>query len=364
MKLNTTNGPNGINWDNAVFGYVFTAGAITLTSNFTCVNFTFTGAPNAVNGSTLLVSGNLTINAIMSGTTDIILNGTGTGGLNFWKPSGSDDNFGNYFLFLSDNGNAGIGNNNPQATLDVTGTIKSSSLAGTGTNMIIADASGLLSTQAIPAAQTLSINQNQLTISGGNTVILPDNDNQTLSVSLNTLSISGGNSVTLPSGADNLGNHSATQDIKLNGHRITNSSSSSLGFTIQNNFGDGRFDNNLFVNGDLSVNQNTQMNGTLTVNGLCYNSTGTWIISDTRYKKNIEELESPLKKVLKIRGVRYEYNIEGFPKLNFKEGKTIGFIAQELKEVFPEAVMLKEDGYYAVNYDEIVPVLVEAIKEQ
>ena len=34
------------------------------------------------------------------------------------------------------------------------------------------------------------------------------------------------------------------------------------------------------------------------------------------------------------------------------------------RPVFPEAVMLKADGYYAVNYDEIIPVLVEGIKEQ
>ena len=67
---------------------------------------------------------------------------------------------------------------------------------------------------------------------------------------------------------------------------------------------------------------------------------------------------------MKIKGVRYEYNREEFAKLNFIEGKTMGFIAQELKEVFPEAVMLKEDGYYAVNYNAIIPALAEAIKEQ
>ncbi|MET3539216.1 hypothetical protein [Chryseobacterium limigenitum] len=33
-------------------------------------------------------------------------------GLNFWKPAGSN-NFGNYFLFLADNGNVGVGTDNP-----------------------------------------------------------------------------------------------------------------------------------------------------------------------------------------------------------------------------------------------------------
>lgn len=47
--------------------------------------------------------------------------------------------------------------------------------------------------------QTLGISGQTLSISGGNSVTLPDKDQQTLSVSGTTLSISGGNSVTLPS---------------------------------------------------------------------------------------------------------------------------------------------------------------------
>lgn len=42
-------------------------------------------------------------------------------GLNFWKPAVSGQMFGNYFLFLSDSGNVGIGTKNPQAKLAVNG---------------------------------------------------------------------------------------------------------------------------------------------------------------------------------------------------------------------------------------------------
>ena len=38
-------------------------------------------------------------------------------------------------------------------------------------------------------------------------------------------------------------------------------------------------------------------------------------------------------------------------------------IAQELEEVLPEAVTTRKSGYLAVDYDRVVPLLVEAIKE-
>ena len=41
-----------------------------------------------------------------------------------------------------------------------------------------------------------------------------------------------------------------------------------------------------------------------------------------------------------------------------------GFLAQELKEVFPELVVQSFDGYYAVNYIGLIPIIVEALKEQ
>ncbi len=41
----------------------------------------------------------------------------------------------------------------------------------------------------------------------------------------------------------------------------------------------------------------------------------------------------------------------------------IGFIAQEVQEIYPEMVITNEDGYKAVNYAVLVSSLVEAIKE-
>ena len=39
-----------------------------------------------------------------------------------------------------------------------------------------------------------------------------------------------------------------------------------------------------------------------------------------------------------------------------------GIVAQEVREVLPSAVVEREDGYLAVNYDRIIPLLVESIK--
>ena len=46
------------------------------------------------------------------------------------------------------------------------------------------------------------------------------------------------------------------------------------------------------------------------------------------------------------------------------EGHDVGVLAQELEEVLPEVVATRDNGYKAVKYEKIVPLLIEAIKEQ
>ena len=50
-------------------------------------------------------------------------------------------------------------------------------------------------------------------------------------------------------------------------------------------------------------------------------------------------------------------------KITKKEGVQLGVIAQEIKEVMPELVDTRDNGYLAVKYDKIVPLLIESIKE-
>lgn len=78
--------------------------------------------------------------------------------------------------------------------------------------------------------------------------------------------------------------------------------------------------------------------------------------SDRRLKKNIQPLEGSLGNVQKLRGVTYDWKSD-------KGGKQIGFIAQELEEVYPQLVSTDSDGMKSVNYAQMTAVLLEAVKE-
>ncbi|HEV8282902.1 MAG TPA: tail fiber domain-containing protein [Chitinophagaceae bacterium] len=81
--------------------------------------------------------------------------------------------------------------------------------------------------------------------------------------------------------------------------------------------------------------------------------------SDARLKTNISDLNYGLAAILKMRSVKYNWK-EG----DDKETK-IGFLAQELRQVVPEVVVGNEQKEnLAVNYIEIIPMLVKAIQEQ
>ncbi len=81
--------------------------------------------------------------------------------------------------------------------------------------------------------------------------------------------------------------------------------------------------------------------------------------SDARLKSNIISLGSTLAKLMQIDGKSYTM------KSNEKENK-IGLLAQEIIEVFPELVKEGDDknGTMSVNYQGLIPVLINAIKEQ
>jgi hypothetical protein len=80
--------------------------------------------------------------------------------------------------------------------------------------------------------------------------------------------------------------------------------------------------------------------------------------SDQRLKDNIVPIPDALSKVLSISGNTFDWN-----EKSGKEGTEAGVIAQEILEVLPEAVTTRDNGYLAVHYEKLVPLLIEAIKE-
>lgn len=82
--------------------------------------------------------------------------------------------------------------------------------------------------------------------------------------------------------------------------------------------------------------------------------------SDRRLKDNIQILEDPLERIKLLSGVEYDWNDK-----TYKEGHDVGVIAQEVQDVLPEAVREHStSGYLQVDYDKLVPLLIEAVKAQ
>jgi hypothetical protein len=93
--------------------------------------------------------------------------------------------------------------------------------------------------------------------------------------------------------------------------------------------------------------------------GKLWSSQGSVQGSDLRLKRDIQGLTSALQKLLQLRGVSYYWQ-------DANKGTTLqlGLIAQEVQPIFPELVEVGADGMQALNYVGLIPVLVEALKEQ
>jgi hypothetical protein len=97
----------------------------------------------------------------------------------------------------------------------------------------------------------------------------------------------------------------------------------------------------------------------LYVNG-AINATGdvtAYYSSDSRLKTNVKNIDNALEKVSQINGVTFDW-ID--PE---RKGTEAGVIAQEIQAVLPEVVTERDDGYLAVRYEKLVPLLIEAIKD-
>lgn len=119
--------------------------------------------------------------------------------------------------------------------------------------------------------------------------------------------------------------------------------------------------------------------GNVEVIGTLYNN-GVAITSDINLKKNIVDMDGKksLESILKLNPIEYnlkqqyvtskEKDIETQQTVYDEKSdiflkKHYGLSAQELQNIYPDLVYKKDDGYLAVNYVELIPMLIQSIKE-
>ena len=138
------------------------------------------------------------------------------------------------------------------------------------------------------------------------------------------------------------GNTTVAGDITVTGNDMTFGN----GETISN-ASDGTV---TITSGTVSLSSNATIGNDLTVSG------DIVVSSDARLKANIVSLGSTLARLLLIDGKTYTMKKDGKQK--------IGVLAQDIQNVFPELVSEDDNEMLAVNYQGLVPVLINALKEQ
>lgn len=105
---------------------------------------------------------------------------------------------------------------------------------------------------------------------------------------------------------------------------------------------------------------------------------GTFESSDKNLKQEIKNLENNnLSKIKQVHAIKFKYKIPEelsmvdsanttlSPQIQeYYDRERIGFIAQEIQQVYPELVKKDQQGFLAINYSGLIPILLEAIKEQ
>jgi hypothetical protein len=202
---------------------------------------------------------------------------------------------------------------------------------------------------------------------GGNVGIGNSAPNSTLTVGNSTGTLAGEISIN-PSSTSNEGGQINIRK-SLNGSTLdwiidqygTTSSDARLRIFAGNNEANGLIikENGFIGLGNVAPTVRLQVTGDIIANSIAGSS-------DARFKTNITPIVNPLQKVLALRGVNFDWKTKDYPARSFSENRSLGFIAQEVENILPEVVQTEKtaEGYKAVQYDKVVALLVEAIKEQ
>ena len=354
--------PTGLSTSQLVVNNIYATGVTTLT-NLNVTNATITGIATVANFANLVTSGNLSVTGVS----------TLTGAIN--ASSG-----------INVTGAVKVGSaiTANSTGINVVGVVTATSFSGSGSGI-----TGLTNSNLSGSAGITNANLANSTISG---VSLGSNLN-TLTLSTSGSGLSGsttyngssGSTFTVTSNATkgNVGNTIVYRDVAGNFQAgivtatlIGNASSASVlqtartingvsfngsaNITVEPYIEDDNTNNTRYLtfvdnstagykrlNEDADLNYNPSTN---TLNAGNFNST-----SDINLKKDIEVITDATSILKQISGVKFSW------KEN--DNKSVGVIAQEIEKVLPEIVGISDKGTRSVNYNGLVGVLIEAVKE-
>ncbi|WP_106916048.1 tail fiber domain-containing protein [Chryseobacterium aurantiacum] len=131
----------------------------------------------------------------------------------------------------------------------------------------------------------------------------------------------------------------ASRNVDLNGKNLVFSGTGSVG-----------------IGTAPSATAKLDVAGTVKASAIDYNS-------DERLKQNITEIKSSGEIVNRLRPVSYFWNETG-KKKGGNAQLQYGLLAQEVEKVLPNIVSTDNDGYKSVNYNELIPLLLQTVQEQ
>jgi len=125
----------------------------------------------------------------------------------------------------------------------------------------------------------------------------------------------------------------------------------------------------VYLNGYLQVGFSTTASYSTGTNGeiRATNEITAYFSSDINLKENVRLIEDPVTLINQIRGVYFDWKDDYIESRGGEDGffvrkADVGVIAQEVEKIMPEIVATRDNGYKAVRYEKIVPLLIEAIK--